>query len=886
MENNEIKYYLDENFLLNIRVGDEELKITDEFIDNLINYSSKVKENIKDVNRGFRYCSFSFNEQSVEILKEPIFCYLSKEKKNIKIYSELHLNLLLEKINYYKPYFIKKETNEEILFNEKKINLLTVPELTIFETDQSNRIIETIFENMNNLYSKDFKDGESTYNYISFNFNKYFRVNVNLDNKFYFLSSKERNIIICKLESFLIEPNQENILAICGPYGIGKSVLSLFLQKYMFVQKKIKSLYINLKFYFDKQKESNFKEIIDTLITECFFLVSNKNELLELYNIIKKENVDIWLLVHKIKKFLKEKKKGDYIFIIDQYKYLFDKDHNLYFISLDTKVFLLSSINDGDVKSNLIYYLDKKIEKKETFLNLEIENEMRINYFYIQKLIKFNENMFQIVSNEIKNINSFDMNLIKEKFDNLPKYVYLYLFHYQNIVDLFNDSSKKIFLNLNKFYKGDFNGNILKKIEEKEYIQKNDLTYDLQKIPLKYINYYENITNGTFYYEYAFPLIKDIFFEYNNFILDKNAFFTEKNQSKLGNIFKSIVKTVLRNYDIFEINGYLEVNEIINMELNGIYAKIDKNYFLNKKAILINQNKNNGELLDFAIYQVKEENLILFQAKYNITSNNIKHRDNYIKPSKKINNLFKEKFDIELKNIYLLYITSYEYNIQNSNLISILNKNQLNCLFYSVQNNIFSFDFAFDKLFFPINHLKCENEFRLIPESKYSNLLENYQDKILKKSFKLPKKFKYNYNVFDKNINLNMKFDLKEEYKTFIHHINKDFIIDNKLRERLGPFGDFFYYCFGEHHDNTLNDIKYYLVFSLKEKDKDSCQINYDEKIGLMYYNGDEECYLNLKNLNEEFNENYRFKYIFYQKSFIKGMFYPEKKVIFQHLQL
>ena len=88
MENNEIKYSLDDNFLLNIRVGDEELKITDEFIDNLIYYSSPkgsiIKENIKDVKRGFRYCHFLFNEKSVEILNIPLFCYLSKEKKILK----------------------------------------------------------------------------------------------------------------------------------------------------------------------------------------------------------------------------------------------------------------------------------------------------------------------------------------------------------------------------------------------------------------------------------------------------------------------------------------------------------------------------------------------------------------------------------------------------------------------------------------------------------------------------------------------------------------------------------------------------------------------------------------------------------------------------------
>ena len=129
------------------------------------------------------------------------------------------------------------------------------------------------------------------------------------------------------------------------------------------------------------------------------------------------------------------------------------------------------------------------------------------------------------------------------------------------------------------FFRGFSNSNLISQIENKKEIQDIDLVDNLQKVPLKYVNYFENKKTGSFFYEYAFPLIKDVFYEYNNYISKKKVFLTEDNNSDLGNMFEVIVKTILRNNDIFEINGYFEVNEIIKMDLLDIIQKLTKIIF-------------------------------------------------------------------------------------------------------------------------------------------------------------------------------------------------------------------------------------------------------------------------------------------------------------------
>ena len=338
-------------------------------------------------------------------------------------------------------------TNKKIHLDNEEIDEFDSPYLIKFETNESNEFIEIIYKKLNNLYKDPYRYGKSTYNYISMNFNKYFRLNINLDDKFYYLFSIEREDLISNVKYFIMNPSIDNIFAICGPYGIGKSILSLYMQKLLYYEYKKKSLYINLKYYCNKGTNKNFNEMINTLITECFFLIPNKNELLELYRILLKENVNIWILIKKIKVFLQKKEENDYFLIIDQYKKSFDEGFYLYNISKDIKVFLISSTNDSDVKSNLIYYLGKKFNGTKKFLNDKIERKMTLDYLYIQTLMKFDETISQL-EKENENISTFDLNFIKSKFGNLPKYVYLYFYHYKNIIELFNISYKKIFENI------------------------------------------------------------------------------------------------------------------------------------------------------------------------------------------------------------------------------------------------------------------------------------------------------------------------------------------------------------------------------------------------------------------------------------------------------
>ena len=134
-------------------------------------------------------------------------------------------------------------------------------------------------------------------------------------------------------------------------------------------------------------------------------------------------------------------------------------------------------------------------------------------------------------------------------------------------------------------------------------------------MPLKYINIWENKIEESFILYYSFPLVKTILNDYNNFRKRKKFYKSEDNELQKENNFLAILKIKLRIYNL-SIDGYLEVGELIKMNLINIYAKINSNYFLNKKIIFINQVDNIGELYDFALFIVKEKNLILFKATY------------------------------------------------------------------------------------------------------------------------------------------------------------------------------------------------------------------------------------------------------------------------------
>ena len=108
------------------------------------------------------------------------------------------------------------------------------------------------------------------------------------------------------IEEFM-NNNNNFIYAVYGPYGIGKSLTSLIIQKSLYI-KKYRSIYINLKFYSKSIISSDIK--FQTLLSECFFLCKDKDEF-ESYHelLIQNKNKNIWFYLSIIYNLIKNKYK-------------------------------------------------------------------------------------------------------------------------------------------------------------------------------------------------------------------------------------------------------------------------------------------------------------------------------------------------------------------------------------------------------------------------------------------------------------------------------------------------------------------------------------------------------------------------------------------------
>lgn len=155
---------------------------------------------------------------------------------------------------------------------------------------------------------------------------------------------------------------------------------------------------------------------IEALQNECFYICDNEKELLSLYDkfITKKNIYELFIIindfiqskkkVNKENKKIKEKDNKIYI-IIDQYQEMYNMS-SLFDLFKNIKIVLLSSINDFDVKSNLILKYKDEIQKE--FNKIEDENikSKVIKYNYIEELIdnNFYENkIFQkLIKNKIR----------------------------------------------------------------------------------------------------------------------------------------------------------------------------------------------------------------------------------------------------------------------------------------------------------------------------------------------------------------------------------------------------------------------------------------------------------------------------------------------------
>jgi len=194
---------------------------------------------------------------------------------------------------------------------------------------------------------------------LSVNFNKYFFNNdkdMNLDKEISIFKTSLIEEIFSKIRKLL--NSKDKIFAICGPSNIGKSFTALLFQKYLYLE-NIHSIYVNLS---NNEEIGKLKE---TLIKESFFLNISQTDFVPFADKITYYKVNnIWDIIFLIDDYCKDK-KIKYLLILDQYKSRRDPNKNLLKLKADN-IFLLSSINDKDIKENLISQIkdDKELDFK------------------------------------------------------------------------------------------------------------------------------------------------------------------------------------------------------------------------------------------------------------------------------------------------------------------------------------------------------------------------------------------------------------------------------------------------------------------------------------------------------------------------------------------
>ena len=138
------------------------------------------------------------------------------------------------------------------------------------------------------------------------------------------------------------------------------------------------------------------------IIKELFYLIFDKNKFISFSDELYKENIkEFWEIIIIIDKYC-EDNKIDYLLILDQYQEKTDKNKQIK--SLKTKkIFLISIINDTDIKKNLIStikndystdlinykYIISLFDKEEIIPFIKIEKNKSDKIMKILGLFKF-----------------------------------------------------------------------------------------------------------------------------------------------------------------------------------------------------------------------------------------------------------------------------------------------------------------------------------------------------------------------------------------------------------------------------------------------------------------------------------------------------------------
>ena len=801
----------------NVTIDVSKLYENREFYEDNIQIYPELKYELEDPSF---ILNFEYKGNKFSLFMNGIKYNLFDKDINGVLYSFTHLQKILEKYNYKNPVYCQKSQYEfQPLVEPEKIKDFNFLDEIIIKEKIDDEVYKKIYDSMTAIYNKTniniFKKNIKL-KLLSVNLNKYFFNNdkdMNLDNELPIFKSPLRLEIFSKVKNLL--NSKDKIFAICGPYGIGKSFTSLLLQKYLYLG-KINSIYVNLS---NNEEISKLKE---TLIKESFFLNLGQTDFVFLANKITYYKVNnIWDIISLIDDYCREK-QIKFLLILDQYKRKCDPNENLLKLKVDN-IFLLSSINDKDVKGNLVSQIkcNKELDFKYVYyISLGINN-------YIEK------NSYNI---------DIDITKCFQDFNYLPntKFLLEYVYNH-NILDFYNNQYTLALKKLSKFYKT-YNISYLsyiftsKKINDSkvinpQFISEEEFLSNINDIPLKYISFHPEANNNYYALYYAFDYVKYPIENLVNNYIAIQRFNTKAEASLKGGEFENIIKhKFILDRSLFKTDSFISVNKIIDMDFSEEYKNIKSDHLKEKSCVFISQSNFYGEEYDFGILYPKEKEIILIQAKYKLTSNNTKKKSEFtsMENISNITNSISQKIGIIIEKIYLLYISSVEYNYQRKNEIhNILKSKQINCIFYSINEDYFTSDFENNlQIFLPTESMEIYPKSNIYIEQIFSK--KRRTDELL-----------YSIMKSEQKSNYNNEFILKE-YNKFIDFLNKS-NINKELKKHLGNFESPFL-----NNYRLIPNINFvnYLLFFKKGIDNG---IDFSKNIYLTYEYNNSLVYYNIK---------------------------------------
>ena len=709
---------------------------------------------------------------------------------------------------------------------------------------------------------------------------------------FEYFDSIKRKELFNKLDDFI--ESKDYYLALTGISGTGKTITLLKFLKEIYINNP--NCYFNIK---SLLKNSNIK-----ILAAEFVKLFNKNKYydyyIELINSFEKEkHMQLWDKIIKILDFIIQKKEIEdrIIIVFDQYKKGFDANFKLLNIldskqySQKIKLIICSSINEKDIKSNLIYStIYKNLLMKKT-----------INYTYIGRLIS--------VKSIIKNDKIKE---IMRKFKYIPKYYFKFIKDYHE--DTENVENEDLLQKqINKFVSDEFYNiknkleafynennidlieyyNIICRILQGEGIRESHFENYIKIIPLKYCKFkMENdLVKISASFNFFYGPFRAVYKRKAKLDFISVGKIT-KNRGELGNIFDSLVNC---HFDVnkkafgFEISHVIIVNEIVNFSYFKLIINDEKDYFIKEinlkklfdgKPIYLEQNNSNGQCVDggflIPIPYTNFYSLLLYQSsisKRKHFSKNFIYNYIYSTAKKNLNIMF----GINIQKLYFMYIIDTEEratinHCKETGIFYIFYDFTKSKFYFSNHKEIESFNKnIFDSLEIQKPNLEVIEQIKELDKKnediiQLKNILLNQKRKPDKKNEKLDNDKQKNFESIDENDNNNIniieniefienKNGFTKDNAKFVNVNMKDYENkerkkenDNKSSEKASKeipknwkniFKNYtYYFCLKRNisASNAILDLPYFYIFEnkyiiIKEKNYSFYDVEEGDKI-------------------------------------------------------